>query len=104
MVEDFSEELANTQRRFDAARQDLFKKANTSVEVEANQGAKQEAIISNLSQVGLSHTHTTVTSWRRALQALMAVHLSATPYMMESTHDVNTATLGRLRQRILLIH
>jgi len=87
LKEDLSEDLAIAQRTFDATRQDLIKEATNFLEVKADQRAQQKAIISNLPQVSLSHTHTTVTFRRRALQVLMAVHLSATPYMMDFTHD-----------------
>ncbi len=73
-AEDFSEELADSHRRVDAAQQDLIKKATNVLEAKANLRTQQEAI--KLLQVGLSHTHTTATCWRQALQVVMAVHLS----------------------------
>ncbi len=98
LSEDLSEGLAIAQRKFEATRQDLIKEATNFLEVKADQRAQQKAIISNLPQVSLSDTHTTITFWRQTLQIFMAVswhvHLSATPYMLDSTHDVDIATLG----------
>lgn len=71
LKEDISQDLAIAQRKLDATRQDLIKEATKLLEVKANQRAQQEAIINNLSQVGLSHTHTTATFWRSALEVLM---------------------------------
>ncbi len=94
LIEDFSEELAASHRTAEAARENLMKEATGALETKAAQRAQQKATISKLSQVILSHAHTTVTFWRQTLQVLMAVHLSATPYMMDSTHGVDIATLG----------
>lgn len=93
LIEDFSEELAATHRAAEAARETLMKEATGVLETKADQRAQQKATISTLLQVSLCHTHTTATFWRQTLQVLMAVHLSATPYMMDSTHDVDIATL-----------
>ena len=87
LIEDFSEELAATHRAAEAARETLMKEATGVLETKADQRAQQKATISTLPQVSLCHTHTTATFWRQTLQVLMAVHLSATPYMMDFTHD-----------------
>jgi hypothetical protein len=68
-----------------------MKEAATVLEAKANLRA-QEAI--NLLQVGLSHAYITGHCWEQALQIVRAVHLSATPKMLDSTHDVDIATLG----------
>ena len=81
LKEDLSEDLAIAQRNFDATRQDLIKKATNFLEVKADQRVQQKAIISNLSQVSLSYT----AFQRQTLWVVMAVHLSATPSVMDFT-------------------
>ena len=61
LSEDLSEGLAIAQRKVEATRQDLIKEATNFLEVKADQRAQQKAIISNLPQVSLSDTHTTIT-------------------------------------------
>lgn len=58
LIEDWSEGLAGSHRRLEAARENLIKEAARVLEGKANLRSQQEAI--NLLQVGLSHTYTTV--------------------------------------------
>ena len=81
LQEDLSEDLAIAQRNFDATRQDLIKKATNFLEVKADQRVQQKAIISHLLQVSLSWTPFR----RQILWVVMAVHLSATPSVMDFT-------------------